>query len=183
MTRAPASVVIFDADDTLWDTQPLYEASKRKFFGKMQSLGFAIEVVRPRFEEIDRKNVARFGFSKKRFPRSMQDTYEAFCVEHTRVRDRKLAAELHLVGTEVFAAPPRIFGGVKKVLSYLRRHEVRVVLATKGDKKVQEMRMNASGLRPYFDRIYVLSKKGIPEFKQLLRSERIQPSQGWSVGN
>src|SRR5882672_5200204 len=84
ITNVSAHTVIFDADDTLWETQSLYSDSKNRFFLEMLRVGFPIGEVRDRFEKIDNENVSKFGFSKSRFPRSMRDTYSVFCAEYAR---------------------------------------------------------------------------------------------------
>jgi phosphoglycolate phosphatase-like HAD superfamily hydrolase len=71
--------VIFDGDDTLWETAPLYARAKQQFFGQMSSLGFDPREVESAFHNIDVVNVDRLGFSKHRFPTSMAETYRLFC--------------------------------------------------------------------------------------------------------
>src|SRR4051794_22098441 len=65
------STVIFDGDDTLWRTMPLYTASKQRFFALMDNLGFDSKAVENDFEARDIKNVSAWGFTVERFRRSM----------------------------------------------------------------------------------------------------------------
>ncbi len=80
MSFAKRKGVIFDGDDTLWETMPLCAGAKGRFYGLMGAAGFdrgaAEERFEERFEEIDRANVERFVFSHERFPRSMVETYK-----------------------------------------------------------------------------------------------------------
>src|SRR5438105_640686 len=71
-------VLIFDGDDTLWKTMPLYSQAKRNFFHLMRSQGFATKEVEAYFEERDRTNVKTLGFSRRRFGLSMLQTYRHF---------------------------------------------------------------------------------------------------------
>lgn len=73
------SGLIFDGDDTLWETQSLYNLAKRRFRAEMEALGYDPEEVLRTFEEVDIINVRLLGFSKNRFPKSMSDTYEIMC--------------------------------------------------------------------------------------------------------
>ncbi len=70
--------IIFDGDDTLWETSVFYKEAKEEFFDKMASLGFNQSEVQESFEKTDVANVTRFGFTKKRFPTSMAETYQNF---------------------------------------------------------------------------------------------------------
>jgi putative hydrolase of the HAD superfamily len=177
------AALIFDADDTLWDTQPLYSEAKRRFFLEMAEAGFPLEGVRQRLEVIDHANVSRFGFSKERFPQSMWDTYHSLCNYYGRRFDDTKARRIQSIGAAVFEAQPRIFDGVSASLSELQAHHVRLILATKGDREVQQQRLDASHLRHYFDRVYILPDKGTREFRAIVMEEKLELSAGWSVGN
>jgi putative hydrolase of the HAD superfamily len=181
--KLPAACVIFDADDTLWDTQPLYEDSKGRFFSLMEKCGFPSTEVSPAFEMRDHANVAKYAFSKHRFPQSMRDTYIAFCASYGRRVNAKIANRALKIGQTVFQRTPTIIAGVEKALDSLARNQVKLLLATKGDKEIQSLRVQKSGLRPYFDRIYLLQEKGIQDFKRIISKENISHPQGWSVGN
>jgi len=181
--RAGRTTVIFDGDDTLWETQPLYEAAKELFFDKMGELGFALDPVKTHLDSIDRANVNVWGFSKKRFPQSMYDTYCTLCIERGVRFDPKVASSVRAIGESVFKTTPRIFDGTLQVLMDLRSGGTTILLATKGDPDVQEERIDSVGLRGWFDYIYVLLDKGVAEFQQIVREYDVEPESGWSVGN
>lgn len=178
-----ATTVIFDADDTLWETQPLYTKAKEEFCKEMHRVGFPRDEVQKRFESIDHANVLKFGFSKQRFPQSMRDTYQVLCSAYTRTFDRAMALRVISIGEAVFEESPNIFPGVDEVLSELRAYHVRLLLATKGDEDVQMQRVKSSRLHPYFDRVVILAEKGVKEFQWIVAEEAIDVSRGWSVGN
>jgi len=149
----------------------------------MQQTGFPLEDVKARFETIDHANVSKLGFSKERFPRSMRDTYSALCTEYARPFDKETDDFVQKIGSAVFQASPRILDGVTTVLSKLQANNVRLILATKGDREVQEKRVQISGLRSYFDSVHILSDKGLKEFVRLIQTESVPIQNGWSVGN
>jgi len=149
----------------------------------MVRAGFSRKEVRDRFETIDHANVPKLGFSKRRFPQSMFETYRALCFEHAKHFDRSIARRARAIGTRVFDVSPRILRGVNETLSKLRAQGVRLVLATKGDSALQRHRIKQSGLRHYFDRVYIFPRKGTTEFKRILGAERLDHSISWSIGN
>lgn len=181
--QARRTILIFDADDTLWETQSLYEKSKKDFLARMEKVKFARRESIDLFESIDRRNVERFGFSRRRFPQSMIDTYRALCLAHDRRIDRSVAQRIRRAGERVFQATPRLLKGARETLSKLRARGLRMVLATKGDRAVQVRRIAQSGLRQFFERVYVLPEKGAKEFRQIVRAEKGDPSRSWSIGN
>src|ERR1700688_1563795 len=72
------TAVIFDGDDTLWDTMPIYTRIKNKFFVLMAREGFDATKVEEFFEQRDIQNVSRWGFARKRFQISMLETFNHF---------------------------------------------------------------------------------------------------------
>jgi hypothetical protein len=53
------TLVIFDGDDTLWRTMPLYVDAKRRFFALMSELVPTASGIEEQFEVRDRNNVAK----------------------------------------------------------------------------------------------------------------------------
>lgn len=176
-------MVVFDADDTLWETQVLYNCAKGRFLSAMEGAGFPPEAARERLEAIDQANVSRLGFSKRRFPQSMRDTYKALCIAYSRRFEEEKAAGVEAIGASVFNVSPRVVEGVREALDELRASGLKLVLATKGDREVQEQRVESSRLRQYFDRVYVLAHKGAKEFQEIVTEAGMDASRAWSVGN
>lgn len=182
-TRQAVATVIFDADDTLWDTQPLYEQSKKEYFRFMAQFGFEPMEVSSQLETTDHANVARLGFTKERFPQSMRDTYALLCETQGQRFDEEVAARAMRIGQVVFKQAPVLFEGVSEMLQELRDNHARLLLATKGDAEVQRIRIGESGLERYFHNIYILHDKSEAEFLRIIERERIVLNSGWSVGN
>src|SRR5690242_9396766 len=69
--------IIFDGDDTLWKTEPLYDGALSMAADYVTHLGLDgalwVQVQR----EFDLQNVATMGFSTKRFPASCVQAYRA----------------------------------------------------------------------------------------------------------
>lgn len=184
--RVTASVgsraIVFDADDTLWATQELYDDAKARFFSLLAALGHDPSTVAGRFAEIDVRNVSGFGFARARFPTSMRETYEFFCAAAGQPARDDLRAQVTSIGESVFDAKPVVRADAAEVLSLLQPM-YRLVLFTAGDTDVQWSRVHHSGLESYFERIRVVTEKTTQTWGDLLRDERLRPSGTWSVGN
>jgi putative hydrolase of the HAD superfamily len=149
----------------------------------MTRAGFPRKVVLQRFEAIDHANVSRLGFSRRRFPQSMYDTYQSFCIDYDKPFDETEAQRFQFIGTAVFEASPKIFKEVPETLGRLSSRGVRLILATKGDPEIQERRIETSRLGHYFQRTYILAHKQVTEFEQIVADCNIDASNGWSIGN
>jgi putative hydrolase of the HAD superfamily len=176
-------VVVFDGDDTLWDTMPLYTNAKRLFYGAMDSFGFDVALVPDVFERFDLENLAKFGFGRERFPTSMVDTYRYFCAAGRRQPERAAEQMVWTIGDSVFEGRPAVFPEATGLLERLRGR-FKLVLMTKGDEAVQHQRIVQSGLISYFDSILIVPTKGKAEFQRVLEKQYVSPARNcWSVGN
>jgi putative hydrolase of the HAD superfamily len=175
--------VIFDGDDTLWETQLLYALAKRKFFRQMERLGFDPIEAEERFERIDVHNVRLFGFSKGRFPRSMSDTYRLLSGDYNKSVDKNIKKQVEAIGYSAFGKKPRVFPGVTEVLRTLRAVQLKIILATKGDQEVQEEKISFSNLRSYFDRIYIFPEKRERDLIKIVNECNLDVQVSWSIGN
>jgi len=175
--------IIFDGDDTLWTNQTIYIQAKKKFFHEMAALGFNPYEVERRFEKIDIDNVSYLGFSLIRFPKSMSDTYKIFCMENNRSCDDLVLRNMEDIGHSTFKKKPKMFDGVIQVLQKLNSQNLNLILATKGDRSVQENKISILNLKPYFHHIYFLPEKGDREFSIIAKECNLNPHMSWSIGN
>ena len=174
--------IIFDADDTLWMTMSLYTAAKKQYYKAMAELGFDPLVVEQEFERIDLENVHTLGLSRKRFPYSMGHTYEWFCSRERIEIDSGTKKQLEAIGQSVFDQTSILLPGVKDALELLRP-QFNLILASSGDREVQEKRLTESGLSGFFDNIYIFAIKTEKEIGQILDECNLIPSESWAIGN
>jgi putative hydrolase of the HAD superfamily len=175
--------VIFDGDDTLWETQLFYVHAKKRFFRQMERLGFDVIEAEQRFERIDIDNVRLLGFSKGRFPKSMSETYQALSMDYQKPVDKHIKKQVEMIGYSAFGKKPRVFSGVTEVLGTLRATQLKIILATKGDQGVQQEKISSSNLRSYFDHIYIFPGKGERDLKRIVNECNLDPKVSWSIGN
>ncbi len=174
--------VIFDGDDTLWDTMPIYTRAKNRFFKLMQRRGCDRRKVEEFFDERDANNVALWGFSRKRFWMSMLGTYEHFRQDAKGRGVSEVREEIAKLSDKVFVEAAGTMPYAGQVLSLLGR-TCRLILLTKGDRAVQKQRLEASRLKNHFDEIVIVSHKDPDTFRRLVLKHHLQPSLTWSVGN
>lgn len=185
MAEAPGGAtltLIFDGDDTLWKTMPLYSNAKRRFFALLKSRGLDEFAVASEFETRDVDNVARLGFTLRRFELSMVQTYRKF---NTSASPRIRAADLDRIRKivqSIAASDARPRRDAATVLRSLRQKH-RLILATKGAGQVQRRRIEASGLSQFFERIFIVRQKDADTFLSMTKRLRVLPSHAVSIGN
>jgi putative hydrolase of the HAD superfamily len=177
-------LLIFDGDETLWSTMPLYSEAKAKFARLMRRhVGTPCSTAIETLEVLDRENVKRFGFSARRFPTSMAEGYVCLAESTGQRPDPDLRIRVQAVGASVFQLPARRIKGTNRVLSLLRAHGFAMVLCTKGDDDVQRSRICASGVSRFFDKVYVVPQKSEREFIEILKEQHVDPTEACSIGD
>lgn len=174
--------VIFDGDDTLWETQAEYEKAKAQFFQLMERLGFDVKDVQTRFAQTDVANVENFGFSKHRFPASMQAVYLSFCKEKHVEIDQNIANRVQGIGYSVFLQKPLLKTNTISILKSLRQ-KYSLYLFTSGDPDIQQYKIRELSIAPLFRNIYITERKDAKEFQRIIHQENIDPKKSWMVGN
>jgi len=173
-----ARLAVFDGDDTLWWTEPLYDEARRAAGRVVARAGVDPQAWDQLERRLDVENVARLGFSQQRFPTSCVEAYRALASPPS------LAVEVavHRAASAVFASPAPPAPGARAVLEALAG-PYHLVLLTKGDAEVQHRRVGESGLSDLLDTVEVVVEKGHGHFTELLQRFGASPEVSWSIGN
>ena len=181
-------LLIIDADDTLWRTQTLYTACEEKIIERLKEfketnhLAFEPNNWVDRERTIDRNNFKFYGLSPARFPLSCRTAAKEMLEENNVKFPVNLLAEIEEIAETVFFTEAPLIPNVQKVLLELREKAI-LVLLTQGDRGVQERRIKQSGLRHYFDSIYIVLEKTSDTFINIANKKNIQTSLAVSIGN
>jgi putative hydrolase of the HAD superfamily len=175
-------VVVFDGDDTLWRTMPLYTQAKRRFFALVARVVEAAEGIEEEFEERDQRNVAKWGFTVERFRNSMVETYRARVLAAGSSPELKRESEISRIATSVSRRRAPLVPYASEALTRLSA-VCRLVLLTKGEYELQRRRIESSGLEKLFERVMIVDHKDVATFRQLATELRVRPDRVWSVGD
>lgn len=175
--------VVFDGDDTLWSTEPLYDVARQDARALVTAIGASGEEWEELQRRIDVENVATLGYSQERFPTSCVQAYEQLCVLHGLVPDPAVAGRIRQAARTVFDRDPELVPGAREVLDTLRNQRVRLALLTKGDLSVQRQRVERSGLQPCFDLVRIVSTKSPDDIRAVVADLDVALEDAWMVGN
>ncbi len=181
-STCPHALVIFDGDDTLWRTMPLYVDAKRRFFALVSTLVPNASGIEEEFEERDRNNVARWGFTIERFRNSMVETYRECMARNGMQPQFKREEQISSIAASVMRRRAARVGYAKTVLGELAP-AFRLILLTKGEYELQNRRITESGLRGFFERVIIVDHKDAGAFRQLVAELKLNPRLAWSVGD
>ncbi|HSG36185.1 MAG TPA: HAD family hydrolase [Paracoccaceae bacterium] len=168
--------IAFDADDTLWENEQFFQATKTDFT-ELLSDYVEPDHLDQRLTAAEMRNLARYGYGIKGFTLSMIET--AIEVTESRVPTQTIAEVLRM-GREMLDHPIELLPHVKDCLESLGS-EPDIILITKGDLLHQEQKLAQSGLGDYFDAVEIVSEK-TPEIYQRIFARRDRP-RAMMVGN
>ena len=175
-------VLIFDGDDTLWDTMPLYTAAKTNLYEYLRSRECDSTEVAEFFEQEDLSNVAAMGFGLNRFEMSIRNTIGTFCPLTEEGDERAVDEFVTSIRDLIVGGPTPVASDAYQVLSDLSSY-YRIILLTKGDRKTQQGRVASSGLEHLFEQVLIVAEKRRDTFAEILTSAHTSASDSWSIGN
>lgn len=168
----------FDADDTLWRNEDLFERAHERYRALLARYHPPAEVDRVLFAT-EMRNLDLYGYGVKGFMLSCVET--AIQLTEGKITSAEIA-EILATGREMLAHPVELLTDVANIVPTLAR-DYRLLLITKGDLHHQERKVNESGLAGHFQAIEVLSEKDGPTYERILRRHAIKPDEFAMVGN
>ena len=169
--------VAFDADDTLWHNEDLFQDVQRDYEELLSPWADA-ETVDDCLHETQMTNLPRFGYGVKSFTLSMIEA--AVRISGGEVDAERITSVVGY-GKRLLDRPVELIDGVEEVLDALGHHRLMVI--TKGDVHDQLAKVAASGLAERFWRVEVVADKDAESYGELLERHGIDPARFVMVGN
>ncbi len=138
--------------------------------------------------EIDHAAVKELGFTKERFPSSLQKTYKSICKSSGIVPNENDLENAYKIGLMAFSPnqwKSNVVEGSRAVLNYLKYNKKdKLVLLTKGDEEIQRSKIMTLELDRLFDKknIMIVPQKDEFIFDKFI-SKEYGRKQTYHVGN
>ena len=168
----------FDADDTLWHNENIFERVQARYFELLAHHHDAATVKRA-LEATETRNLELYGYGIKGFMLSAIET--AIELSGGKVSTRELR-ELLALGRGMLDHPVELLEGAREALESLAKG-YRLLLITKGDLRDQERKLAKSGIAGLFQAIEIVSEKNAGTYSRIFQRHAIEPSRFLMVGN
>ncbi|MFI5929729.1 HAD family hydrolase [Micromonospora sp. NPDC051543] len=178
-SRRQAQVLIFDADDTLWENNVVFERVIDDFLGWLDHPTLDRVEIRTILDDIERANTVAHGYGSKVFLRSLGD-----CLERLRERPATDAErkEIDRLALALVEHRVELMPGVADALDELAgRHELLVL--TKGEQAEQQRKLDACGLLHHFSAAHIVAEKDVDTYRWLVGEHGFEPARAWMIGN
>jgi len=168
----------FDADDTLWHNESIFEAAHERYRALLARWHDAAAVDRRLFAA-EMANLELYGYGIK--------AHALSCIETAiELTDGDISAaeirEIIAGARAMLAHPVELLDGAAEVVPLLARTHP-LLLITKGDLRDQERKLAKSGLAAHFAHTEIVAEKDVDTYARILRRMQIQPAQFLMVGN
>jgi putative hydrolase of the HAD superfamily len=171
-------LIAFDADDTLWHNERLYQMGRERFRRMLVQYG----VHNATDEEVNRielLNVKYYGYGVMSFVLSLIEA--SIELTEGRISGSDIRQLLHL-SKEMLSAGVDLFEGAEETVTRLSSIYP-LMLITKGDLLHQQAKVEQSGLKNCFRYVEVVSDKSQTTYAAILSRWKLEPSRFLMVGN
>ncbi len=171
--------LVFDADDTLWENNVLFERAFAAFREWLAHPTLDELAIRAVLHEVERATVVTHGYGTRGFLHALQVVFE-------RLRERSATVEeierIHGFGEAMLRGDLELVPGVVETLSELHtRHDL--LMLTKGDVEEQQRKIESSALAPFFRDIHIVPDKDPDTYRKLVADHDLDPARSWMIGN
>ena len=170
--------IAFDADDTLWHNENIFEDVHARYC-KMLSHHHDAATVESTLFDMEMSNLDLYGYGVKGFTLSSIETA-------IKLTDGKISAdeirELLSLGKQMLAHPVELLDGVAETIAALAATH-RLLVITKGDLRDQERKLSKSGLSADFRHVEIVSEKNEASYAGILKRHGIAADRFLMVGN
>ena len=173
------SVLIFDADDTLWENNIYFEHAFDDFVEFLAHSSLTALQVRDVLNEIELVNSKIHGYGSLNFGRNLQQAYQHLAQREIRPDDLEHVMSL---AERILRQPIELIEGVEETLAELsQRHNL--ALFTKGHPDEQHMKVDRSGLARHFSHTAIVKEKDSAAYSRLIAENMFPAAKTWMIGN
>jgi putative hydrolase of the HAD superfamily len=171
--------LLIDGDDTLWENNVYFEQAIEAFIDFLAHSSMSREQVRTALDEIEGMNVAIHGYGSASFTKNLRQTYERLAERELQPHDIEHVLQL---GQRIATQPMQLLPDVAETIPDLSgRHDL--MLVTKGHPEEQRLKIERSGLAPFFSTTAVVHEKAEETYRAIVRERQLDPARTWMIGN
>jgi putative hydrolase of the HAD superfamily len=175
----PDQVLLFDADDTLWENNIYFERAIASFISYLDHRVHTPEEVREHLNRVERATIKAHGYGLSSFRQSLIACFEQL-TDHPITGEKR--ARIHSFAQSIADQEIELLPSVAPTLAELAgRH--RCILVTKGDEVEQRDKLRRSGLEAHFAAVEVLPEKTDPAYRTLAQQHKCEAPVTWMIGN
>ncbi len=178
--EAPLNLV-FDADDTLWDSNIHFLEAFEEFVGAIAALGLDAhrDSVKAAVREAELELIQTHGYGRRPYVIALDRAVAQLAPE---LHHEPLRREVERIGTQLIERDCELLPGVEETVPELAgRH--RLILFTKGQRDEQIRKLERSGLAAHFSRVETPREKDPDSYRRLVDEVGLDRERTFMIGN
>ncbi|MHA6765501.1 HAD family hydrolase [Streptacidiphilus sp. PAMC 29251] len=177
--RRKGQVLVFDADDTLWENNVLFERVIDDYLSWLAHPTLDRPQLRAVLDDIQAANAVTHGYGSAMLLRSLGDCFEKL---RGGPASRQELAEIQELAAALVDHRVELIPDVAETLATLgARHTL--LMLTKGDPDEQRRKIDASQLAPHFQAVDIVKEKDTGTYRRFLAAHGLVPATSWMIGN
>jgi putative hydrolase of the HAD superfamily len=172
--------LVFDADDTLWDSNIHFLEAFDNFADAIGAEGLGLEraQIQAAVRRAELKLIETLGYGRRPYMLALHEAAAAIAPQgNGAIRDA-----LERIGAYLMDRHCELLPGVEVTLRELaQRH--RLLMFTKGQRDEQLRKLERSGLAPLFARVETPREKDVEAYRALVRDAELDPAVTYMIGN
>src|ERR1700682_1127192 len=171
--------LLIDGDDTLWENNVYFEQAIEAFIDCLAHSTMDRDQVRAALDEVEQINVRVHGYGSASFTKNLHQPYERRAERDLQPTDIEHVLQL---GQRIASQPVQLLPDVVETVRYLAdRHDL--MLLTKGHPEEQRLKIERSGLEPFFSATAVVHEKDEATYRAIAEERQLDPGRTWMIGN
>ena len=173
--------LVFDADDTLWDSNIHFLEAFDEFVRACNTAGLAHnrEFIKAAVRAAELELIKTHGYGREPYILALHRATDAL-VENGSIE--ALRAAIDKIGSYLVDRYCALLPGVEETVRELaNRH--RLILFTKGQRDEQMRKLMRCGLLSIFDRVETPREKDTDAYHRLIQDAELHPEASWMIGN
>ena len=171
--------LIFDADDTLWDSNIHFLEAFDSFAAAVEDaeLGLSRVKIQDAVRRAEVRLIKSLGYGRRPYVQALHEAAQKLAPSSSELRD-----EIERIGVLLIERDCALLPDVEPTLRELsQRH--RLLMFTKGQRDEQLQKLARSGLAPLFDRVETPREKDVDAYLRLVRDAELNLSTTYMIGN
>ncbi|HLW69591.1 MAG TPA: HAD family hydrolase [Candidatus Binataceae bacterium] len=172
--------LIFDADDTLWDSNVHFLEAQSAFFMALREAGLDDATrIYAAIRSHELSIIEEIGYGRRPYVMALRRVAEELIEPELHLRVQPLVEK---IGAALLERHCELMPGVAATLAELAsRH--RLILFTKGQPDEQMAKLERSRLRGFFSRVGVPREKDAAAYERLVAQANLDPARTVMIGN
>ncbi|HEY6394336.1 MAG TPA: HAD family hydrolase [Candidatus Binataceae bacterium] len=173
--------LIFDADDTLWDSNIHFLEAFDSFVDAILGAGCVVErkAIHNAVRQAELKLIETHGYGRRPYIIALHQAVRAIAPVQA---EQPIHDEIDRIGELLIERHCELLPDVEPTVHELAtRHQL--ILFTKGQRDEQLLKLERSGLAPLFSRVETPREKDVHAYRRLIDEAELDPAASYMIGN